>query len=73
MEKQPWYSIQKAGLLNVVLFILDVKQANRARIKKDDIVRCFFSIDVLLLLRSKKIAPILIKFPFLVNKTIRQE
>ena len=24
MEKQPWYSIQKAGLLNVVLFILDV-------------------------------------------------
>ena len=28
------YSIQKAGLLNVVLFILDVKQANRARIKR---------------------------------------
>ena len=47
-----WYSIQKAGLLNVVLFILDVKQANRARIKKDDIVRCFFSMDVLLLIEK---------------------
>ena len=34
MEKQLWYSIQKAGLLNVVLFILDVKQANRTMIKR---------------------------------------
>ena len=28
------YSIQKAGLSNVVPFILDVKQANRTRIKR---------------------------------------
>ena len=28
------YSIQKAGLSNVALFILDVKHANRIRIKR---------------------------------------
>ena len=56
-----WYSIQKAGLLNVVLFILDVILQG-----------AFFGIRITII-EKEKIAPIHIKSSFLVNKPIRQE